>query len=56
MSEAFYDFGRDPWEPVNLANDPSHAPARAHMASLLPAGWQAALPSLVPSRSHSTYP
>lgn len=53
---ALYDLERDPWETVNLANDPAHASARAHMASLLRAGWQAALPSSATSRPHSTYP
>ena len=41
---ALYDLRADPWETVNLANDPAYANARAEMAALLKAGWKAALP------------
>jgi len=39
-----YDHGTDPWETVNLADDPAHAKGRAEMAKLLHTGWKAALP------------
>lgn len=41
---ALYDLEKDPWETVNLANDPGHAAVRAEMAALLQAGWKSALP------------
>jgi arylsulfatase A-like enzyme len=41
---ALYDLQKDPWETVNLADDPAHADARRTMADLLRTGWQAALP------------
>jgi len=41
---ALYDLEKDPWEILNLANDPGHAKARGEMAALLNAGWVAALP------------
>jgi arylsulfatase A-like enzyme len=41
---ALYDLEKDPWETVNLANDPAHANTRAGMAALLKSGWKAALP------------
>lgn len=41
---ALYDLEKDPWETVNLANDPAHAKTRSEMAALLAAGWKAALP------------
>lgn len=43
---ALYDLERDPWETVNLADDPTHAETRAEMAALLKAGWKAAQPKL----------
>jgi acetyl esterase/lipase len=43
---ALYDLAKDPWETVNLANDPAHAETRTKMAALLQAGWQAARPKL----------
>jgi uncharacterized sulfatase len=42
---ALYDLEKDPWEIVNLAEDPGYAKARGEMAALLAAGWKAALPS-----------
>lgn len=42
---ALYDLETDPWETVNLAEDPAHAKARGEMAALLKAGWKAALPA-----------
>jgi arylsulfatase A-like enzyme len=45
---ALYDLEKDPWETVNLANDPAYAPTREEMTALLQAGWKAALP---PSRT-----
>ena len=41
---ALYDLEKDPWETVNLADDPAHAKVRQEMADLLKAGWKAALP------------
>jgi uncharacterized sulfatase len=41
---ALYDLQKDPWETVNLADDPAYASARREMADLLHAGWRAALP------------
>jgi arylsulfatase A-like enzyme len=41
---ALYDLEKDPWETVNLADDPAHAKARAEMAALLAGGWKAARP------------
>lgn len=41
---ALYDLEKDPWEIVNLANDPAHARTRSEMAALLAAGWKAARP------------
>ena len=41
---AFFNLERDPWETVNLANDPAYTQARQEMAQLLKAGWKAALP------------
>jgi len=39
-----YDHGTDPWETVNLADDPAHASTRKELSALLRAGWKAALP------------
>ncbi|MCX7886268.1 MAG: sulfatase [Verrucomicrobiae bacterium] len=41
---ALYDLQKDPWETVNVADDPAYADARREMAALLDAGWKAALP------------
>ena len=41
---ALYDLEKDPWETVNLADDPAYAKARQEMADALKAGWKAALP------------
>ena len=41
---ALYDLEQDPWETVNLANDPASAEARQELAELLKQGWKAALP------------
>ena len=41
---ALYDMQKDPWETVNLADDPGHASTRQEMAALLHAGWKAAAP------------
>ena len=41
---ALYDLEKDPWETVNLADDPAQAKIRTEMAGLLQAGWKAALP------------
>jgi uncharacterized sulfatase len=41
---ALYDLEKDPWEIVNLADDPAYATTRASMAALLKAGWQGARP------------
>jgi len=42
---ALYDLEKDPWETVNLADEPAYAEARGEMADLLRQGWRAALPS-----------
>ena len=42
---ALYDLEKDPWETINLAEDPAYAAARQEMADLLRAGWKAALPT-----------
>ena len=47
---ALYDLEKDPWETVNLAEDPAYAPVRREMAELLRQGWQAALPMRVSQR------
>ena len=39
-----YDLRKDPWETVNLADDPQYAATRERMANLLKAGPKAALP------------
>ncbi|HUT94615.1 MAG TPA: sulfatase [Thermoguttaceae bacterium] len=39
-----YDHQTDPWETVNVADDPDHAETRRELAELLRAGWKAALP------------
>ncbi|MBI5387906.1 MAG: sulfatase [Verrucomicrobia bacterium] len=41
---ALYDLEKDPWETVNLADDPAYAEVRKEMATLLTTGWKAALP------------
>ena len=41
---ALFDLEKDPWETVNLADDPAYAKTRQEMAELLKAGWKAALP------------
>jgi len=41
---ALFDLEKDPWETVNLADDPAYAQVRQEMAQLLKAGWKAALP------------
>lgn len=44
MRAALFDLERDPWETVNVVDDPAYAKARDEMAALLRAGWRAALP------------
>ncbi|HPA17812.1 MAG TPA: sulfatase [Verrucomicrobiae bacterium] len=41
---ALYDLRKDPWETINLAEEPAFGPVRDQMAGLLKAGWKAALP------------
>ncbi len=41
---ALFDLAKDPWETVNLADNPAYAQPRREMAALLHAGWKAALP------------
>lgn len=41
---ALYDLEKDPWETVNVADDPAYQAARREMADLLKQGWKAALP------------
>jgi arylsulfatase A-like enzyme len=47
---ALFDLEKDPWETVNLADDPACAKARQQMAELLRAGWKAALPERAASK------
>ena len=48
---ALYDLEKDPWETVNLADDPAYAKARQEMADSLKAGWKAALPPRAVNKS-----
>jgi len=41
---ALYDLEKDPWETINVVDDPAYAAVRKEMADLLHAGWKAALP------------
>ena len=41
---ALYDLEKDPWETVNLADDPAYAQVRQELAALLKDGWKSALP------------
>ncbi len=41
---ALYDLDKDPWETVNVVDDPAYAAVRKETADLLHAGWKAALP------------
>ncbi len=41
---ALYDLENDPWETVNLVDDPAYADVQRELADLLHAGWKAALP------------
>jgi arylsulfatase A-like enzyme len=41
-----YDLDKDPYEQINLADDPGHAKTARQLAQLLRDGWQAALPGL----------
>lgn len=50
ITRALYDLQKDPWETINVADDPACASARADMAALLKAGWKAALPQLEAAR------
>jgi arylsulfatase A-like enzyme len=43
---ALYDMQKDPWETVNLADNPAYAGTRSEMAALLKAGWKAARPKM----------
>ncbi len=42
---ALYDLEKDPWETINVVDDPAYAEVRRQMAELLRAGWKAALPN-----------
>ena len=42
---ALYDLEKDPWESVNLADNPAYNATRTEMAALLKAGWKSALPN-----------
>ena len=44
VTSALYDLAKDPWETINLADDPAYAAARREMAALVRQGWRAALP------------
>jgi arylsulfatase A-like enzyme len=39
-----YDHETDPWETVNLAENPAYAATRAELAKLFHTGWKAAFP------------
>jgi uncharacterized sulfatase len=39
-----YDLDNDPWEQVNVVDDPAYADARARLARMMVAGWRGALP------------
>jgi arylsulfatase A-like enzyme len=43
-----YDLQADPWETVNLADEPAHSETAREHARLLRAGWKAALPPKTP--------
>jgi arylsulfatase A-like enzyme len=47
---ALFDLEKDPWETVNLADDPAYGNARQELAQLLKAGWKAALPASAASK------
>lgn len=44
VARELYDLQKDPWEQINLADDPAHTAKAAEMAARLQAGWQAARP------------
>ncbi len=44
LPAALFDLTKDPWETVNVVDDPLYANARTEMAALLKEGWKAALP------------
>jgi len=46
VSAALYDLVNDPWETINVVDDPTYTAARKEMAELLRAGWKAALPAV----------
>jgi arylsulfatase A-like enzyme len=48
---ALYDLEKDPWETINLADDPAYAKARQEMADSLKAGWKASLPPRAVNKS-----
>jgi arylsulfatase A-like enzyme len=50
VAAALFDLAKDPWETVNLADDPAYAQMRQEMAQLLKAGWKAAMPDSIASR------
>jgi hypothetical protein len=41
---ALYDMEKDPWQTINVAEEPAYAKARTEMAELLKTGWKAGLP------------
>jgi len=48
VSAALYDLEKNPWETINLADDPAYAAEQREMAALLKQGWKAALPPAGP--------
>lgn len=44
VKAALFDLEKDPWETVNVVDDPAYAEVRRQMAELLHGGWKAALP------------
>jgi len=44
VARELYDLRKDPWEQINLADDPAHTAKAAEMAARLQAGWRAARP------------
>jgi arylsulfatase A-like enzyme len=47
LAVELYDLQTDPWEQINLADDPAQAGTRAELAAMLAAGYKPALPGEV---------
>lgn len=44
VRSALYDLKEDPWETINVVDEPAYAVVRQEMSGLLEKGWKAALP------------